>query len=349
MNRLLIGAADKSALLLSMMADHEDGFLLLDTTGDLAERAADYFNPHETCYLDPSNIACPFGLNVLEGVAEADWHKVAKDILAFFDTVFPEGPTTLSRARSNYLLLNALLLLMAQRHPNMLAIPQLLSDKDYRTKCLRQCSDPVVLNFWNEEFPDWKDEDVLPLKAKLGDLFSSSLVRNIIGQTFSTFSLEGSNIVIANLDRRKLGDSTAFLLGSLFLSRSEGHVYISDLAFFGTDHLAGKLAQDRFTVAVDNLAALPVKLRAAVLGIADKTVFRTTIEDAEKLMFYVGVDNPRILTDLMPQEARVSGGTIEPSAPETFARLEANRRHSRALFTRPRELVEGKISRYFRS
>ncbi len=107
MNRLIIGSPDKSALLLQMMAeDFADGFTLIDPTGALAEALADRTPvklTEQVCYLEPADIAHPFGFNVLDGVLEDDRHKVAKDICAFFDVIFPEGPTTLARARSNYL------------------------------------------------------------------------------------------------------------------------------------------------------------------------------------------------------------------------------------------------------
>ena len=331
-----------------MMAEEfSSGFLLIDTRGTLAEEVADRAPVERTCYLDTADTARPFGLSVLDGVLKDDRHRVAKDVCAFFDVIFPEGPTTLSRARSNYLLLNSLLLLMEGFAPNILSIPKLLSDSDYRTKCLRHCTDPVVRNFWEAEFPEWEDDDILPLRSKLGELFASSLIRNIIGQTRSTFSLSSGRITIANLDRSKLGDATAFLLGSLLLSRSQGATYISDLAFFASDHLAGMLAQDRFTLSLDYLDALPVKLRSAVLAIPDKTAFKCAPADADRIYFDLNIQNPTILTDLLPHEAQTKRGTIEPSAPANAARLGANRRHSRALFTRPREKVERKVSRFF--
>jgi hypothetical protein len=349
MNRLLIGSDDKTALLLTMMVeDFDRGFTLIDPTGTLAEEIADRAPVQRTCYLDPADIEHPFGFNVLDGVPENDRHKVAKEICAFFDVVFPEGPTTLSRARSNYLLLNCLRLLMDAPNPNFLSIPKLLSDSAYRTKCLGHCKDQVVLEFWEAEFPAWKPEDLLPLKSKVGELLTSPVIRNIIGQKHSTFSLSPGNIIIANLDRSKIGDQTAFLLASLLLARSQGPLYINGLGFFEGDHLAGILRQDRVTVALQFLEELPKKLQQAVLAIDDKYVFKTTREDAERLAFYVGVSNPAVLTDLSTSEARGMNEVILLSTPPTAKRLEANRRRSRASFTRPRRVIENSIQHYLR-
>jgi hypothetical protein len=84
-----------------------------------------------------------------------------------------------------------------------------------------------------------------------------------------------------------------------------------------------------------------------MLAIEEKTVFKTTREDAERLAFYVNVANPSILTDLSPLEARTQVETIKPSAPPTAKRLQANARRSKACFTRRRDHVEKAIAAYF--
>ena len=348
MNRLIIGSPDKSALLLTLMAeDFDNGFTLIDPTGELAEAAADRAPVQRTFYLDPSDIRHPPGFNVFDDVPLDDRHKIAEDMCAYFEAMWPNG----WGARSGYIFLNCLRLLLDTPGSTFLGMPKLLTDGSYRAKCLKHCTDPVVLNFWRNEFADWDDrfrkDAIAPLQNKLGALLTSPLIRNILGQRHSTFSLETSNIVIANLNRAKIGDQTAFLLGSLLIGRTKGRVYINDLGFFASDHLATMLPQKRFTLSHQYLEELPKKLQQAVLAIWDKTVFKTTREDAERLAFYMGVTNPSILTDLDPQEARQKNGVIEPIVPPALRRLRAVQRRSRACFTRPRESVERAISGYF--
>ncbi len=348
MNRLVIGSPDKSALLLQMMVeDFPDGFVLIDPTGKLAEAAADRAPAQRTFYLDPSDIGHPPGFNVLDGAPDDDRHKVAEDICAYFEAMWPNG----WGARSGYILLNCLRLLLDTPGSTFLGVPKLLTNNDYRTKCIGHCHDPVVLNFWKHEFAEWDDrfrkDAIAPLQNKVGALLTSPVVRNILGQQHSTFTLDQGNIVIANLDRAKIGDQTAFLLGSLLISRAKGPVYINDLGFFASDHLASLLPQERFILAFRYLQELPLKLQQAVLTIENKAVFKTTREDAERLAFYVGVSNPSILTDLDPKEARQKDEVIEPTAPPSQMRLRAVQRRSRACFTRPRKSVEKAIGRYF--
>ena len=92
MNRLIIGSPDKSALLLTLMAeDFDNGFTLIDPTGELAEAAADRAPVQRTFYLDPSDIRHPPGFNVFDDVPLDDRHKIAEDMCAYFEAMWPNG------------------------------------------------------------------------------------------------------------------------------------------------------------------------------------------------------------------------------------------------------------------
>jgi hypothetical protein len=203
---------------------------------------------------------------------------------------------------------------------------------------------------WEEENERHYLQAIAPLQNKIGTLLMSPVIRNIVGQTHSTFSLERGKIIIANLDRALIGDTTARLLGGLLISRAKGHVYINDLGFFATDHFASLLKQERFTVACRFLAELKPKLNPeleqAVLSIENKVVLKTNRTDAEKLAFYVGVMNPSVLTDLDPAEAKTTTDLIRPKAPKSLRRLPAIRKRSRACHTRPRFKVERNIQAF---
>ncbi len=105
--------------------------------------------------------------------------------------------------------------------------------------------------------------------------------------------------------------------------------------------------QDRFTVSINFLDELTPVLRQAVLSIDEKYVFKTNKKDAEELSFYVGLLNPRQLTELDPFEARSTRGLIHPERPASLNRLKALKKRTRACHTRPREKVERDIVNYF--
>ena len=174
------------------------------------------------------------------------------------------------------------------------------------------------------------------------DLLMSPMIRNIVGQNHTLFS-DKTSIIIANLDRARLGDITARLLGGLLITRSTGNVVVNDYGFFSAPL---PLSQSRFTVAVNVLDELPQRLRSDVLGIEQKFVFKTHKKDAEELSFYVGLLNPRMLVDLSPDEVRTAQGLYYPERPASLKRLKPLKKRTRACHTRPRLLVERDIKKY---
>ena len=349
MNRLVIGAPDKTNILLRLIEqDVEDGFLLIDPTGQLAEHTANIIPKDRTedvFYLDPSDLAFPSGFNVLDGVCPDDKPLLVENICSYFEAMFPNG----WGAQSNYILANCLRILLDTPGSTILGVLRLLKDDDYRSRCIANCHDPIaranwdIINAWDTK---QYQSAVAPLLNKVATILMSPSIRNILCQTHSTFSLSKNKIVIANLDRAKVGDLSARLLGGLLLMRSTGRVYVTDLAFFASDHFASFLSQDRFTVSVDFLDQLPRKLALSLQAIENKYVLKTNYDDAKTLSFYVGVMNPRQLTELSPEEVYTSRGIFEPTPPPFLPRLAAIRRRSRACHTRPRHLVEAAISHF---
>jgi hypothetical protein len=355
MNRLLIGAPDKTKLLLHFLqADIERGFTLIAdrTIADATANLIPAKHTERTLYLDPSDFDHPPGFNVLSAVTTTvQKDKLTQDICAYFEAMFPNG----WGAQSNFLLALTLRILLDSPNETLLGVLKVLTDTSYRASLLANCNDPVVLAGW--DFVDrlaaddrrWYPNAIAPLMNKIGTILMSPPMRNIIGQERTTFSLAEGYINIICLDRAALGDLTAKLLGSLFLARMQGQVYIADLGFLASDHLATQFPQNRFGVVLRFLPELrhAPKLREAVLGIPEKYVFATNAEDAEQLAFHVGVMNIRQLTELRHDEYRSVNDTHRLQEVELGRRLKAVRRRSRAAFTRPREAVERAISAYF--
>lgn len=342
MNRLLIGAADKTDLLLQII-QNETAVTVVDPRGALAIAAANQLPARLTqraLYFDPTDMAHPLGLNVLENVPPDDQQRLTEQLCSYFEAMWPNG----WGAQSNYLLANCLRLLLDNRE-TLLGILKLLTEPSFAEKCLLQCKDPVVLKNW-QVINSWDKRQraaaLAPLQNKIGTLLLSPMIRNIVGQPHTTFAKVA--IIFANLDRAKLGDLTARLLGGLLIARSQGHVVVNDYGFFAAPV---PLPQERFTLALNFLDELPLQLKQTVLGIEDKTVFKTNKHDAEELAFYVGALNPRKLTELDPWEAvNTFEGDIEPARPPSLKRLKPLKKRTRACHTRPRLQVERDIKRY---
>ena len=293
-------------------------------------------------------MAHPPGFNVLEGVPPDKHHKLVEDLCAYFEGMWPSG----WGAQSNYIFANCLRVLLATEGSTLLGVLKLLIDKRYRMDCLRNCTDPVVLANW-AVINDWDNKQgqtaFAPLLNKIGTLLMSPTIRNIVGQQTSTFSLTRRQIIIADLDRSKLGDLTTRLLAGLLVARSSGQVYINDLGFFASDYVASLFSQNRFAVSLNFLTetSRSPNLRQALLSVDDKIILRTNKKDSEELSFYVDAPNPRKLMELRDDEAMTPTRSLISQPIASLKRQSALRKRSRARHTRPRKLVERKIWTHF--
>jgi hypothetical protein len=347
MNRLLIGSGDKSALLLQFLAqEFQNGITLLDPTSSVAKQAANRlpvnFTQH-TIYFDPSDTAHVIGLNVLEDVPRNQRHKLTEQLCSYFEAMWPNG----WGAQSNFILANCIRLLLDQPRSTLLGVLTLIADPESAENLLKCTTDPVLRINWSV-IRGWDRRQyqsaTAPLLNKIGTLLLSPTIRNIVGQQKTT--LGKATIVIANLDRAKIGDTTSKLLGGLLVTRATGPIAINDYGFFASPL---PLTEDRFTLAVNFLDELSDHAQQQILSIEDKYVFKTSRKDADELSFHVGLLNPRILTELRPGEAyNTREGHIWPEPPLSRKRLKAVRNRTRACHTRPRHKIENLIARHLR-
>jgi hypothetical protein len=343
MNRLLIGATDKTDLLLQFLQqDFPNGVTVIDPTGNLARAAANQLPvdlTEQAIYFDPADMAHPLGLNVLKNVSPDDRQRLTEQLCSYFEAMWPNG----WGAQSNFIFANCLRLLL-DNNETLLGVLRLLTDASFNKALLLKCKDPVVVRNWaiiNGWDPRQRQAALAPLQNKIGTLLMSPMIRNIVGQGETTF--QNAHIIIANLDRAKLGDTTAKLFGGFLIARSTSNVFIADYGFFGAPL---PLPQDRFTVTVNFLDELVPILKQAILGIDEKYVFKTNKKDAEELSFYVGILNPRQLTELAINEVRGNRGLLQPERPPVLNRLSALKRRTRACHARPRKAVEQSIAKY---
>lgn len=319
----------KSTLLFNMMvADlcRGHGFALLDPHGDLAEAVADTvpaWRTNECVYLDPADLSFPIGFNPLSGIAPDRRPLVAAHIVAAFQHIWGTswGP------RLEYILTNALRLLLDAPGTTLLGLPRLLSDQRYRRRLLAEARDPVVNRFWSEEFAAYPDrfqtEAIAPIQNKVGTLLSPPAIRNMLGQPKSGIDLrrlmDDGHVLIVNLSKGRLGEAPAHLLGALLATsfaqaaeeradtpeaeRRDFTLYADEFQNFATDSFASILSEARkyhlaLILAHQFLGQLPPLLRQAVIGNAGSMIaFRVGAEDAPLLAAELGLHSPGALTE----------------------------------------------------
>jgi hypothetical protein len=343
MNQLVSGFGDKPNLFLQFLAE-EEHVTLIDTTGAVAPAFADRLHKVKNAlYLDPSDINHPVGLNVFDGVPN---HQLLTDQLTdYIYDLFPAGANTLTRENSSFLLENTIRVLLVQDGPQtLLSILKFLKSETFREACLTSRKiDAVVAENWstiNDLDQKTRQAVFFSLQTKIGRLLMEPTVRNIVGQPYNTFG-DDITVVIANLDREKIGNKAAKLLGGLLIARSQGQVVIPDYGFFDTPI---PLEQNRFTLGVNFLD----DSRQNLLAIEDKYVFATHEDDAKILKRYVNVVEERNIMDMAYNQYRIVDSDRPFRTVETpsLKRLRALQKKTRACHTALRSEVERDIKRY---
>lgn len=220
----------KSALLESMAIQdiqRGDSVVFIDLRGQSAQKLLDYVPPErvdDVCYFAPFDLAHPIGLNLLAGHTPETRHLAASAVLSACSGVwklsFTETPQIV------YILTNTIAALMETPGAHLLMVKRLLLDKAFRTRFAAHLSDPVLRTYWLNEFSMRGKSDlvkaVTPILTRIGELSVVPMMRNIFGQAESGFDprrlMNERGILIANLDKGKLGEENANLISSFLVS-----------------------------------------------------------------------------------------------------------------------------------
>jgi len=288
------------------------GVAYVDPHGDTAEnilKAIPANRINDVIYFNPADQDHPIAFNVMENVNPKNRHLIASGLVGVFKKIWADswGP------RLEYLLRNAILALLEYPSSTLLGVTRLLVDTAYRKKVLTKVTDPVIKNFWNDEFTKYHDrlmvEAISPIQNKVGQFLSSALIRNIVGQVRSTFDvrdiMDSQKILIMNLSKGKIGEDGAALLGAMMITklqlaamsrvdipekkRRDFYLYIDEFANFATESFAGILSEARkyrlnLILAHQYIEQLNPIVKSAVLGNAGTIIsFRVGAEDTEIL------------------------------------------------------------------
>ncbi len=365
------------------------GVAIADPHGEFAEecmKAIPSNRVNDVVYFNPADTDFPIAMNVMEKVDIEYRHLIASGLVGVFKKIWADswGP------RLEYLLRNAILALLEYPTSTLLGVPRILVDKNYREKVVEKVTDPVVRAFWMEEFPKYSNnfatEAVAPIQNKVGQFLSSSLIRNIVGQTKSAFSMreimDNKKILIMNLSKGRVGEDNSALLGAMMITkiqlsamarvdmpedqREDFYLYVDEFQNFATESFANILSEARkyrlnLILAHQYISQLDEKVRDAVMGNVGTIIsFRVGAADAEFLekefepVFYandlVNLAKYNVYLKLMIDGVSTqpfSAMTLPPAEIEsTYENLEKIIKVSRERYASPRIEVEDKISRW---
>lgn len=290
---------------------HDQGFAIVDPHGDFATDMLQFIPEHrlkDVIYFNPTDRDFPIAFNPLEVTDPIMKNNISSEMIGVLKRMFDSwGP------RLEYILRYTILALLDYPDSTLLGITRMLTEKDFRKKVIREIQDPVVKNFWVNEFASWNDkfanEAVAPVLNKVGAFTANPLIRNIIGQPKSGMDLrkimDDGKILIVNLSRGQIGEDNAAILGAMMVTkiqlaamgranvplaeRRPFYLYVDEFQNFATDSFAVILSEARkyglnLTVANQYVSQMPDTVRDAVFGNVGSVIsFRVGPEDSSIL------------------------------------------------------------------
>ncbi|MFY9457763.1 MAG: type IV secretion system DNA-binding domain-containing protein [Candidatus Spechtbacterales bacterium] len=369
-----------------VIAGHGVG--IIDPHGEFAEAVLDFVPKNrinDVVYFNPADIDAPIGFNIMESVAAEQRYLIAAGLMAAFKKIWID----VWSARMEYILNNTLLALLEYPNATIMGANRMLADKDYRKKVVDNVKDPAVKSFWINEFaryPErYREEATGAIQNKIGQFISNPLIRNIVGQTRSTFSIrdimDNKKIFIVNLSKGRIGEDNTALLGTMLITklqtaamsrvdtpeedRKDFFLYIDEFQTFATPSFAGILSEARkyrlaLILAHQYITQMDEIVRDAVFGNAGTLVsFRVGAQDAEFMeneftpsflpedLVNLGKYNIaiKLMIDGIASNA-FSAITLPPFSKPEESYMDKIMRVSRERFGKARTEIEDKIKRW---
>lgn len=288
----------KSTMLANMAINdlkNNEGIAVIDPHGDLIEIILDFIPSHrinDVIYFNPADTdGRMVKMNLFEGENLAHRELIASGIISIFQKLYGYswGP------RLEYILRNALLTLLSTPQSNLSDIIRLLTDSKFRNTIVSTLEDPVLKNYWLNEYNQLSDrlrsESISSILNKIGQFVSSPLIRNVVDARKSSFSIEDAmnqgKILLVNLSQGKLGEDNATLLGAMLITkiqlaamarvnkneedRKDFYLYVDEFQNFATESFVKILSEARkyrlnLTLANQYVAQIPEEVQKAIFG-----------------------------------------------------------------------------------
>jgi len=304
----------KSLMLQDVLAGK--GLCFIDPHGDAAEEMIQLIPPEraeDVIYFDPSDMLRPFGVNMLEAYSEEQKHFVVASIIGLMYKLFDPNKTGIIGPRFEHGVRNAMLTAMSKEGATFVEVVRLMTDAEFVKELLPLVQDPVVRRYWTDQIAqttDFHKSEVLDYTvSKFGRFVTNKMMRNIIGQSKSSFDLrkvmDEGKILIMNLSKGRIGEENSNFLGLILVpkilsaamsranmpmeQRRDFYLYVDEFQNFATDTFADILSEARkyrlnLVVANQFIGQIGEDLKNAVFGNVGTLVgFRVGVTDANYL------------------------------------------------------------------
>lgn len=367
-----------------------NGFAFIDPHGDVAEKLLSMVPKERTedvIYFCPADMDYPMGLNMFEFHNNEQKDFLIQEAINMLYKLYDPQRQGIIGPRYEHWFRNAALTVMSNpAGGTFIDIPKVFTDKSYERELKQYVTDQTVLDFWNKEMAqtsDYHKSEVLGwFVSKFGAFLSNEMMRNIIGQTQSSFDLrdvmDNKKILIVNLSKGRTGELNSKLLGMIFVMKFQAAamsranvdekdrvdfcLYVDEFQNFSTDSFATIMSEARkyhlnLIVANQFTTQLTEEIRDAVFGNMGTIVaFRVGQNDVESLSRYFqplfdGDDLLRVPNFNTIVRTLVGGVPTQPFSMATLPPLgkpnpklgSALKQLSAAKYGRPKAKVEAEI------
>ena len=306
----------KSELLKEMIKqdiNEGKGVCVIDPHGDLIDDALRYIPPEraeDVILFDPSETSRPMGLNLLEASTEGQKHFITGAIINLMYKLYDPQRTGIIGPRFEHAVRNAMLTIMSEPGSTFIEIVRVITDQKFVQELLPKVKDPIVRRYWTDQIAqtsDFHKSEVLDyIVSKFGRFVTNKMMRNIIGQSKSSFDfrdvMDNGKILLINLSKGKLGEENSTFLGLLIIpkilaaamsrvdtpeeDRKDFFLYVDEFQNFATPDFAVILSEARkyhlsLTVANQFIGQMDEEVKNAVFGnVGTLMSFRVGVTDA---------------------------------------------------------------------
>lgn len=247
-----------------------NGLCIVDPHGQLIEDIMPFIpreRADDVIYFNPADLERPIGINLLEADTPEERELVALDAMNIMIKLFNEeifGPRIQDYFR------NGCLTLMEDPEGGALTdIVRLFTDDEYQKLKVEHVKNPIVKSFWEHQMAKTgareKQEMIPYFASKFGQFVTNTMMRNIIGQSKSSFdfseAMNSEKILLMNLSKGTTGDINSKLLGLIIVQkiqmaalrrqkegkgeRKDFFLYIDEFQNYITDSIESILSEAR--------------------------------------------------------------------------------------------------------
>lgn len=264
----------------------------------------------DVIYFDPSTTDRPMGFNVMECESEDQKDFVTSSIINLMYKLYDPYKTGIVGPRFEHAIRNIMLTVMTEPGATFIEIVRCLTDQSYVQEILPKVKDPMVRRYWTDQIAqtsDFHKSEVLDyIVSKFGRFITNTMMRNIIGQSTSSFNfrtaMDEGKILIINLAKGTIGEENSAFLGLVLIpkiliaamsrqnipeeKRKDFYLYVDEFQNFATQDFAVILSEARkyhlnLIVANQFISQMDDEVKNAVFGnVGTICSFRLGISDA---------------------------------------------------------------------